>query len=649
MKALQLDQFLSYRFLSELNWSPDGKRAACVVSMCDLEKNSYKSWIWLYENGAFRQITFGGAEKNYIWEDEQHLLYPVRLKKEGHSTVYERLNVDSGAKEQAFELPMDIVSLQKFYDKKWVVTSIAENHEEKKTWSVQNDNDIRVLTEIPFYSDGTGYISGRRNALFVFDSRTEQLKRVSAPDQDVSCFAVNGHKLFYIANPKRNKLEPKQAQIYCYDEDVGTNTRITNNTTYLLWSLAVLGGQLVAVAAEMFRNQSEQEGQFYLVDPKTGKFTLFAANQDYLGDCVNSDCRFGKCHAYTQVGDRLYFRKTIRNASHLYCLDKAGSVMALVEREGSVDDFSVSEAGEVLVIGMYDRKLQEVYLFGDSSSKKAAQVSAFNEDALSDTYVAPPKPLQVQSCGWDIDGWVLLPKDFDEGKSYPAILDIHGGPRTAYGEVFFHEMQYWAGQGYFVFFCNPFGSTGRGPVFADSCGKFGQIDYQNIMDFTDAVLKQYPQIDPRRVGCTGGSYGGYMCNWILGHTDRFAAIATQRSISNWISFYGVSDLGYMSVGGQIGADIYSEDGIRKLWDYSPLKYARSMKTPTLILHSQEDYRCPLEQALQLFTALKENGVPSRLCCFKHESHGLSRGGKPKSRIRRLEEITNWISSYTREN
>ena len=251
--------------------------------------------------------------------------------------------------------------------------------------------------------------------------------------------------------------------------------------------------------------------------------------------------------------------------------------------------------------------------------------------------------MTIQSQGVDIDGWVIKPIDFDETKSYPAILDIHGGPKTVYGEVFYHEMQVWAGMGYFVFFCNPTGSDGRGNEFADIRGKYGTIDFQNIMDFTDAVLEKYPMIDRKRVGETGGSYGGFMTNWIVGHTDRFACVATQRSISNWISFYGTSDIGTFFATDQNDADFYED--VEQMWEHSPLKYAQNVKTPVLFIHSDEDYRCPMAEAMQFYTALADHGVEVRMCYFKGENHELSRSGKPKHRLRRLTEITNWMERF----
>lgn len=246
-----------------------------------------------------------------------------------------------------------------------------------------------------------------------------------------------------------------------------------------------------------------------------------------------------------------------------------------------------------------------------------------------------------------IEGWVMKPVGFKQGETYPAILNIHGGPKTAYGEVFFHEMQYWANEGYVVFFCNPRGSDGRGNAFADIRGKYGTIDYEDIMNFTDLVLEKYHFIDRDRLGVTGGSYGGFMTNWIIGHTHRFKAAASQRSISNWISKFGTTDIGYYFVDDQIAATPWNN--FEKLWEHSPMKYADNVVTPTLFIHSDEDFRCWLPEGIQMFTSLKYHGVESKLCIFKGENHELSRSGKPKNRIRRLEEITKWFDKYLKND
>ena len=237
----------------------------------------------------------------------------------------------------------------------------------------------------------------------------------------------------------------------------------------------------------------------------------------------------------------------------------------------------------------------------------------------------------------------MVPEDYNPDQSYPAILDIHGGPKTAYGQVYYHEMQYWVNEGYIVMYCNPTGSDGKGGEFADIRGKYGTIDYEDIMAFTDKILSKYKAIDQKRLYVTGGSYGGFMTNWMIGHTHRFKAAATQRSISNWISFHATSDIGYYFASDQNGAHPF--DDLNKLWDHSPLKYIKNVKTPLLMIHSDEDYRCPIEQAMQFFVPLKERGIDTKLIWFKGENHELSRGGKPQARIKRLTEITHWFQTH----
>lgn len=197
--------------------------------------------------------------------------------------------------------------------------------------------------------------------------------------------------------------------------------------------------------------------------------------------------------------------------------------------------------------------------------------------------------------------------------------------------------------GYFVFFCNPRGAEGRGNEFGDIRKRFGDIDFIDFMEFTDAVLVAYPDIDPQKLGVEGGSYGGFMTNWIIGHTDRFAAACSQRSISNWTGMEGTTDIGYYFCKGQTGAS-YMEDHELQ-WKQSPLASADKCVTPTLFIHGEKDYRCAVQEAFQMFAALKIHGCPAKLCLFEGENHELSRSGRSKQRLQRLEEMRDWFAEY----
>jgi dipeptidyl aminopeptidase/acylaminoacyl peptidase len=371
---------------------------------------------------------------------------------------------------------------------------------------------------------------------------------------------------------------------------------------------------------------------------------LVAAPDRCLCSAIGSDCRFGSGTTFKVDGGALYFTMACDNATALWRMERDGALKQLTQGEGSVDAFDVHE-GEIFAVAMLEMKLQEIYHLNAGDSV-LSPLSAFNAAVLEHKYVAlPQKHSFVNADGVRIDGWALLPQGFSTQGSYPAILDIHGGPKAIYGEVFCHEMQFWANRGYVVLFCNPRGSGGRGNAFADLRDRYGTVDYADIMDFTDQMLARFPQIDPARVCVTGGSYGGFMTNWIIGHTQRFAAAASQRSISNWVSKCLATDIGYYHNLDQIHGDPWKTP--EKFWDRSPLKYAPQAKTPTLFIHSNEDYRCWMAEGLQMFTALKMHGVPARLCLFKGENHELSRSGVPAHRVRRLKEITDWFDTYTR--
>ena len=248
--------------------------------------------------------------------------------------------------------------------------------------------------------------------------------------------------------------------------------------------------------------------------------------------------------------------------------------------------------------------------------------------------------------GVDIDGFVMKPVGYEPGKRYPGILHIHGGPKMVFGPGFHHEMQLWAASGFFVCYCNPRGSCGKGNAFADLQGKYGEVDFRDLMEFTDEVLRRYPEIDADRMGVAGGSYGGFMTNWVIGHTDRFRCAVSQRSIANYVGDYLLSDIGYYYVPDQQLGTIWEHP--ERLWKASPLTYADRVKTPTLFIHADKDYRCTLANGLEMFAALKLHGVESKLCMFYGENHGLSREGKPSNRISRLSEILHWMEEHLKE-
>lgn len=268
----------------------------------------------------------------------------------------------------------------------------------------------------------------------------------------------------------------------------------------------------------------------------------------------------------------------------------------------------------------------------DSNVKLLSEVETVNPEAF----------FYTSQDGWQVEGWVIRPVGLQPGQKAPVLLEIHGGPQLNYGYMMFHEMQWVAAQGYAVVYSNPRGGMSYGQAFANGIRHhYGEGDAADVMNGLDAALNQFDFLDGTRVAVTGGSYGGFMTNWLVGHTNRFFAAVSQRSISNWISFFGVSDIGPLFCAEQ--HDIERIDEVEKLWKISPLAYVGNVQTPLLLIHSEKDLRCPIEQAEQFFTGIKSRGGEVEMFRIPNASHGLSRNGKPSLRTARLNAMFGFIN------
>lgn len=659
-ETLQLRDFLKYRFVSNVTYAPDGEHAAYVIATCDEKHNTYQQRLYVWDGKAHKQLTNGGKESMYLWEDEDTLLFSSLRDKQDQEaveqgeerTVFYRISLHGGEAIKAFTIPLIVTGIQKLRDGYYACTvdydlnysycyTLSEEEKAKVRKDKKDMEDYEILDELPFYGNGLGYTNKKRNSLFLYEENSDTLTRISTDIMDVMDVKWDKEKqlLYYTGEVRIQHKQTGRQGIYVYDMKAGISKCIFEQGEYMISGIEPWGEELLVIASDGRRYGINENAQFYFL--KKSKLELFAANEDSLWRSVGSDCRLGGGKSSCLYQDKYYFITTRKHEAHIYALDKQGDIQPVLELSGSVDAFDISDKG-LIFIGMQEDLLQELYQM-DITNKTYQRISDYNMWVHETKTICPLEECNFTSDDITLYGWVMKPVGYEEGKQYPAILDIHGGPRTVYGTVFYHEMQVWANQGYFVFFMNPRGSDGRGNGFADINGKYGTIDYEDLMKFTDVVLERYPAIDQQRVGVTGGSYGGFMTNWIIGHTNRFKAAASQRSIANWISFAHTSDIGEFFTKDQQQADTW--ESVEELWWHSPLKYANQVKTPTLFIHSNEDYRCPYSEGLQMYSALVEHGIEARLCMFKGENHELSRSGKPKHRVKRLEEITNWMQQH----
>ncbi|NLY76532.1 MAG: S9 family peptidase [Tissierellia bacterium] len=663
MEKLNLEDFTMYKFISGLKFSPKGKKLAFMLHQMDVEENKYLSNIHIYDLDKEKliQLTSSNSVKSFIFKDENNLYFADRReekdrereKKGEDFTSYYEISLQGGEAIKAFEIPLkaskiEIIDKDRFlligeYDhRKPRLEKLSEEEKEKALKELEEEKDYQVIDEIPFWYNGKGFTNKIRSRVYIYNLKDKKLKPITDAFTNAYAFKLNENKskALIITNSYIDKMQIKD-DLYLYDIEKDSLEKISHCDCFSYSFADFLGDNIIFIGSDMAKYGVNQNPKIYLMDKDRKVREISPDNFDLsVGNSVGSDCRYGSTTQVKVDQDYLYFITTEYGNAYLNRMDLEGNIERLTNKKGSVDGFDICN-GRIIFVGFRDLKLQELYSL---ERGKEIQITDFNGWVNKNKKLSPPERLTFQTKeGITIEGWVIKPVDYEEGNKYPAILNIHGGPKTVYGDIFFHEMQYWAQEGYAVFFCNPRGSDGRGDEFADIRGKYGTIDYEDIMAFTDVVLERYPFIDKERIGVTGGSYGGFMTNWIIGHTNRFKAAVSQRSISNWISKFGTTDIGYYFVEDQQAATPWTD--VEKLWFHSPMKYADRVKTPTLFIHSEEDYRCWTPEGFQMFTALKYHGVEARLCLFKGENHELSRSGKPKHRIRRLKEIIGWFDKY----
>ncbi|MDE5413760.1 S9 family peptidase [Alkalihalobacterium chitinilyticum] len=588
-------------------FSPDGKKLAFVSN------RSGKSQIWVIstEGGEPQQVTQSkNGASNPVWAPcGTQLLFKTSLKLDQDESVFDQ----------------------------------EEKKKEKKK------SEPLVVNRLKYKSDGAGFHNETYQQLALINIETNEITELTSGrfSYEPSSWSPDGKSIALSANLTDDADYQIVSDLYLLNVETKELTLLTDHNgvyTNPTWSP---DGKTIAC----FGNEREYLGatinQIYTIDIHTKKKKCITETWDvHITDAAISDMRSGHPNPgpiWSNDGKTLYFTGSENGNTSLYAIDENHEITPIFAEEGHVYGYTFDEDRKFAIIGLSDASnpgdLYKIVL----GEKKKTRLTYINEAFLSEVHLSIPEPITAKaSDGWEVHGWVMKPHGFEEGKKYPMILEIHGGPHAMYANSFFHELQLLAAQGYVVLYTNPRGSHGYGQKFVNACrGDYGGKDYEDLMAAVDFVLENFDYIDQDRLGVTGGSYGGFMTNWIVGHTNRFKAAVTQRSISNWTSFYGVSDIGYFFTKWEIGA-CFQEDP-EKLWYHSPLRYVKNIETPLLILHGENDYRCPIEQAEQLYIALKHQKKDTMFVRFPESNHELSRSGPPHLRIERLNHIVNWFN------
>lgn len=662
LRKISAEDLYKFQLISSARISPDGAFAIYAVQRVDQKSEKKFSNLWRANliNGQQRQFTLGDqSDSSPCWspDGDQIAFLSNRKDAEKPAQIY-LIPADGGEARQLCEIDGTISNLSWSPDgKKLLCTVLKKDAEEVERQKDEQKKKLGVVARhyqrIFYKLDGFGYLPHERWHIWVVDARNGKAKQLTdhpVYDEQYPAWSPDGKWIAFISNRSQDPdSTPDREDIYLLPASGGDIRRLDTPTGGKSLPSFSPDGKWLAYLASEGENQWYRNTGLWVVpldgsSPTrnlTAKYDLHVSSQT-INDMGNPEMM---PPTWSKGSESLYFQVVEHGSTLLKSIQRNGEgLQTILGEEGVVGSYSLDQSqGNMLYFwGSMNDPCQLFSL--NMASKQSKQVTRLNQDLLNNLDLGQMETLWIQGPdGNQLQGWILKPPGFDPNQKYPSILEIHGGPITQYGFFFMHEFYYLAAQGYVVHFCNPRGGRGYGEEHARAIwGDWGNRDYADIMAWTDHIAS-LPYIDTGRMGVTGGSYGGYMTVWIIGHTQRFKAAVTQRCVSNLLSMWGSSDMNWVFQH-TLEAGAPFED-LEKHWDHSPIKYIGNAQTPTLVIHSENDLRCPIEQGEQVFVALKRLGVDTEMVRFPGEFHGLSRTGRTDRRIKRLNHIARWFNQY----
>lgn len=629
--------------VSDPRVSPDGRRIAYVVWRTDRESNETTSAIWIAAadgSSEPRRLTSGSKrDAAPRWSPDGSRLAFVSNREDEHSQLY-LIRVDGGEPVKVTSCKQDVEEPAWSPDGSRIAFA---GRVPDPGYEVKDDRKRppRRFTRLQYKLDNEGWIGDRPRHVFVVpvDGGGEPVQVTTGGFEDGEpAWSPEGGRIAF-ASARHDDWDVDDARdLYVVDSSGGDPERLTATDGVVdrpSWSP---DGTRIAYILKPGVLDEPRHAQVAVLDVRTRERRV-------LTDGLDRNCApYPAAREPIWDRDDLLFAVDDAGNTHLFRVPSDGSGKPENVVGGTLQVVGYDAAGGTVAYARTTPTEPAEVFVGDSKLTDVGR--AFRE---ARELVAPERFTATSADGTEVEAWIMRPAGFEEGRRYPALLNIHGGPFTQYGNRFFDEFQVYAGGGYAVVYANPRGSSGygeewgraiRGPI--EGGPGWGTVDYEDLMAVTDEALRRYDFIDAGRLGVLGGSYGGYMTSWIVGHTDRFAAACSERSCNNFLLEGGSADLGWMFKGEIGGFWFEHPDEYMRI---SPSTYAKNVTTPLLIMHSENDLRCPIGHAEDLFAILRLLRREVEMVLFPVESHELTRSGSPAHRVQRFEIMLEWFDRH----
>lgn len=662
--------------------SPDGSKVIFVRNWVNQKADRYDTALWVVPTGGgpARQLTAGPRDSSPRWSPDGRWIAFIRsAEKEGRPQppqIY-LLSFDGGEAQPLTEMTRGAAGIEWSPDGKTIAFASSEEMKksapaegveakEKQEKPPERVSDVRVITRAAYRSNGPGYLNPKFKSHIWTVSLPATAGEMPKPkqitkgnfDEGNATWSPDGSRLYFVAN---RVLEPYYEQphtdLFSVALDGSDEKKVLGfdggmrDYTFSGDGRRIAFGGVDAVKPV----QSYTQPDLFVMSNEIGaKPRNLTANYDFdIGGGIGGDQRAPRGGSPSAViwsrdGKSLIVNVAEHGRANLKRIDAAtGKVEPLTTGDHEIVAYTATpDASKMVLLVSTSVNIGDLFLF-DTASARMTRLTSVNEELFSQINLTDPEEIWYTSFdGRKIQGWIQKPPNFDPSKKYPFILEIHGGPHSAYGFTFTHEFQWMAAKGYVVLYTNPRGSTSYGQDFGNIIQyNYPGDDHKDLMAGVDEVLKR-GYIDEKRLGVTGGSGGGVLTNWAVGHTNRFAAAVSQRSIADWAGFWYTADFTLFTPTWFRAAPWEDpQDFINR----SPITYIKNVTTPMMFIEGEVDYRTPpAEGGEAMFRALKYRKIPTVMVRFPNESHELSRSGAPWHRIERLQHILNWFDKYLQD-